>query len=224
MQRPHVIVKTAISVDGKIATKYGESQWISNPESRAYVHRLRAETDAILVGVETLLQDNPRLSARLPDQPERCGWRIIVDSRGRSSQNSTVFNDPFASKTLLATTQACDPSLLSFLKQRQIEAMVLPDRELRVDLVALMRALYDKGIRSVLVEGGGEIIASLLRLKLVDELRVAIGPMIIGGQNARSFVGGTGIEKLSDAPRLSAPKVRIYDADVILEYTVLGEE
>lgn len=224
MQRPHVIVKTAISVDGKIATKHGESQWISNPESRAYVHRLRSETDAIMVGVETLIQDNPRLSARVPGQKERCGWRIIVDSRGRSPHSSTVFNDAFASNTIVATTSACEPALMNFLKAHQMEAMVLPDRDQRVDLAALMSALYDKGIRSVLVEGGGEIIASLLSQKLVDELRVAIGPMIIGGQRARSFVGGSGIEKLADAPRLSAPKIRIYDADVILEYTVLSEE
>lgn len=221
MKRPIVLIKAAISVDGKIATKTGDSQWISNEQSRLYVHQLRKVYDAILVGVETLIQDNPRLTARIPDQAQTSPYRIIVDSTGRSPKNSRVFNDEFKEKTILVTTSACNQNLLSYLKKQNVNVMLVPSDHGRVRLKDMMKHLYEFGIHSVFVEGGGEIIAALLENRLVDKVSVAIGPFLIGGKEAKSFMGGEGVALLKDAIRLSRPQVRLYDSDVILEYEVL---
>jgi diaminohydroxyphosphoribosylaminopyrimidine deaminase / 5-amino-6-(5-phosphoribosylamino)uracil reductase len=221
MNRPVVLIKAAISVDGKIATKTGDSQWISNEASRLYVHHLRKSYDAILVGVETLIQDNPRLTARIPQEPVSSPYRIILDSQGRSPITSHVFTDEFKKKTILATTSSCQPSLLSYLEQQQVKVLILPADQGRVRLKDLMEALYQMGIHSVFVEGGGEVIASLLKHRLVDKVSVAIGPLLIGGKEARSFMGGEGATYLKDAIQLSRPQVRLLDSDVILEYEVL---
>jgi len=221
MKRPIVLIKAAISVDGKIATKTGDSQWISNEQSRLYVHQLRKVYDAILVGVDTLIQDNPRLTARIPNTPETSPYRIIVDSTGRSPHHSRVFNDEFKEKTILVTTSACDIGLLNYLYQRNVTVIQTTSDHGRVRLSDMMKKLLEFGIHSVFVEGGGEMIASLLEHRLVDKVSVAIGPVLIGGKEAKSFMGGEGVEYLKDAVRLSRPSIRVYDSDVILEYEVL---
>lgn len=220
--RPKILIKAAISVDGKIATKTGESQWISNEKSRAYVHDLRASHDAIMVGVNTLIVDDPRLTIRQANQAEKSSYRIIIDSKGRSPLSSKVFNDAFKHKTILVVTEI-DSNKENKLLENGVHILKVKSNHGRVDLIDMMHTLYDFGIQSIFVEGGGELIAALIEERLVDQLSVAIGPMIIGGKEAKSFVGGEGIEHLSQALKLHSPKIRNYDDDVIIEYQVQKE-
>ena len=221
IKKPEILIKAAISIDGKIATKTGDSQWISNEEARLYVHHLRKKTDAILVGVETLLVDNPRLTARIPHEEVRCPIRIIVDSKGRSNLKAHVFNDEFKDKTIIACTDEVSDDFLEKCYKMGIHIIQTSSKDHRVNLVELMNILSQQGIQSIFVEGGGEIIASLLKEKLVDRVSVAIGPILIGGKEAKSFMAGEGAATLKEAVHLSAPKIIQLKDNVILEYKVL---
>jgi len=218
--KPLVLIKAAISLDGKIATKTGESQWISNAKSRAYVHVLRSQYDAILVGAETVIKDNPRLTIRIEGKEETCHTRIVLDSKGRIPLTSTLLNDTYKYKTLLVVTDAIKDERESQFKQLGIQILKVSAIEGRVDFKELMDQLGDMGIKSVFIEGGGEIIASALKAKVVDKVAVAIAPLLIGGQEAKGFMAGPGIEKLADAVHLINPRYQWLDDDIILEYDV----
>ena len=218
--KPFVLIKAAISLDGKIATKTGDSQWISNAKSRAYVHALRAGYDAILVGAETVILDNPRLTIRLEGQEETSHTRIVLDSKGRIPLESNLLNDRFKDKTLIAVTEAIPSEREAAFLAKGVRLLKVRELDGRIDFRDLMEKLHDLGIRSVFIEGGGEIIASALKAKVVDKVAVAIAPLLIGGREAKGFMAGDGIEKLSDAIRLKNPKAQWLDGDLILEYDI----
>ena len=218
--KPHVFVKAAMSLDGKIATKTGESQWISNEASRAYVHGLRAAYAAICVGVETVIQDDPRLTIRSQDS-ETCHIRMILDSRGRIPLHSKVLNDAFVTQTIVFTTQHMPTEIETTITQKGAQVIRLKDVEGRVDLKDWIDVCASLDIPSIYIEGGGEVIAASLKAQIVDTFAVAIAPMIIGGQDAKGIVGGSGIEHLSEAIRLTNPKYRWFGEDLILEYQVV---
>lgn len=218
--KPLVLIKAAISLDGKIATKTGESQWISNAKSRAYVHILRSQYDAILVGAETVIKDNPKLTIRIEGREETCHTRIVLDSKGRIPLSSTLLNDSYKHKTLLVVTDAIPQERESLFRNLGVQVLKVHAIEGRVDFRDLMDKLGDMGIKSVFIEGGGEIIASALKAKIVDKVAVAIAPILIGGQEAKGFMAGPGIERLTDAVHLINPKYQWLDDDIILEYDV----
>lgn len=218
--KPLVLIKAAISLDGKIATKTGESQWISNAKSRAYVHILRSQYDAILVGVETVIKDNPKLTIRIEGREETCHTRIVLDSKGRIPLSSTLLNDSYKQKTLLVVTDAIPQERESLFRNLGVQVLKVHAIEGRVDFRDLMDKLGDMGIKSVFIEGGGEIIASALKAKVVDKVAVAIAPILIGGQEAKGFMAGPGIERLTDAVHLINPRYQWLDDDIILEYDV----
>lgn len=209
-----------MSLDGKIATKTGESQWISNEASRAYVHGLRAAYAAICVGVETVIQDDPRLTIRSQDS-ETCHIRMILDSRGRIPLHSKVLNDAFVTQTIVFTTQLMSIEIETSITQKGAQVIRLKDVEGRVDLKDWIDVCASLDIPSIYIEGGGEVIAASLKAQIVDTFAVAIAPMIIGGQDAKGIVGGSGIEYLSEAIRLTNPKYRWFGEDLILEYQVV---
>ncbi|MDP6453395.1 MAG: bifunctional diaminohydroxyphosphoribosylaminopyrimidine deaminase/5-amino-6-(5-phosphoribosylamino)uracil reductase RibD [SAR202 cluster bacterium] len=206
---PFVTVKFAASLDGKIATRTGDSKWITGEESRAYVHQLRAASDAIMAGIGTVLADDPQLTARNPDaatlphQP----LRVIVDSRGRTPLNSRLLTEP--GETLIATAD-------SGLEIPGAEVVSMPVDDGRVDLCALIQELGRREITSLFVEGGGTLIGSLFDLRLVDKVVAFVAPLIIGGQTAPSPVGGQGSERMADALRLSRVKLRQFGDDVAI--------
>lgn len=220
--KPIIFVKAAMSLDGKIATKTGESQWISNEASRAYVHGLRAEYAAICVGVETVIQDDPRLTIR-SNGSEDCHIRMILDSKGRIPLMCKVLNDDFRSKTIVFTTQHMPTGVEDAILAKGAAVMRLKDHEGRVDLKDWVEACASLNIPSIYIEGGGEVIAASLKAGIVDIFAVAIAPMIIGGQDAKGIVGGSGIEHLKDAIRLKDPKYRWFEDDLILEYQIVKE-
>ena len=210
---PFVTLKFACSLDGKIATVGGDSQWISCVESRKFSHRLRDLNDAILVGVGTVLADNPSLTTRLVEGKNPV--RVIVDSNLKTPLNSKVVTEKF-SRTIIATTTNAPPEKISALKNFGVEIIFAGNGE-RVDLKFLMSELARREITSVLVEGGGTIHFSMLKEKLVDKIFAFVAPKLIGGKNSLSAVAGAGFEKLSDAVKL-----KNFTAEKIGEDFLLG--
>jgi diaminohydroxyphosphoribosylaminopyrimidine deaminase/5-amino-6-(5-phosphoribosylamino)uracil reductase len=217
---PWVIAKVAQSLDGKIGTNTGASRWISSEAARAFTHRLRHQVDAILVGVNTVLRDDPSLSARGPQRPGRARrpMVVIVDSRLRTPLLSRCLSDPLPRSAIIATTRRAAAKRRPFLR-RGIEVVSFPaSADGRVPLRRLCQALVTRyGITSVLLEGGGEVLASALAQRLVDRVVWVIAPTLIGGRHSPSAVGGAGIERLTQAVRLRDVTVHRLGQDLIVD-------
>jgi diaminohydroxyphosphoribosylaminopyrimidine deaminase/5-amino-6-(5-phosphoribosylamino)uracil reductase len=197
---PFTIAKIGQSLDGKIATARGESRWITSAQARRLAHRWRSEADAILVGINTVLADDPRLTVRgAPQRPDR-PLRVIVDSRLRMPLRARCLSA--GQPTLIATTVSGGRKRTE-LARRGIEVLTGPAKRGRVALRPLFRALARRGIHSVLIEGGGEVLWSAIEERLVDRVRFVIAPMLIGGRTAPSSLGGAGVARLSRAIRLA---------------------
>ena len=175
---PYITVKYAQTLDGRIATKSGDSQWISSEASRRYVHRLRSINQGIMVGVGTVAADNPQLTVR--HVKGKNPIRIIVDSKLRIPIKSSVLTDTNAHLTIIATTSAAPATKMAAVKKLGVEVWVVKkERDGRVSLRDLLKKLGKREIMSVLVEGGSEIITSLLKVGLVDKMIIPIAPMIV---------------------------------------------
>jgi diaminohydroxyphosphoribosylaminopyrimidine deaminase/5-amino-6-(5-phosphoribosylamino)uracil reductase len=195
-RQPFVTLKSAITLDGKIATRTGASQWITGELARLAGHRLRHATDAILVGIGTVLQDDPQLTTRLPDRQGVNALRVVVDSTLRLPLQAQVSDVAADRRTLVATTARASEAQCEQLRTRGVEVLCLPAYDDgRVDLEALWRALGQRGIASVLVEGGATLSATLLRRRLVDKIVFFVAPKIIGGDGI-SVVGACGVETM----------------------------
>jgi diaminohydroxyphosphoribosylaminopyrimidine deaminase / 5-amino-6-(5-phosphoribosylamino)uracil reductase len=218
---PYVLIKAAITLDGKIATKTGESQWISGPESLAYVHELRDEYASIGVGVNTIIVDNPSLTIRLPNQEVRCHHRIVFDSKGRIPFHSKVLNDEFASNTIIITTSAVHSSIRNAILEKGAQVHEVSSLDGHVDMKEAMKLLGSLGIDSIFLEGGGEIIASTLKAQLVHEVHIALAPKLIGGQDAKGFMGDIGVESLSQAIQLEFIEVDRLGPDILIKAKVV---
>ncbi len=200
---PWVTLKTAMSLDGKIATRTGQSQWITSPIARLCVHRtLRDRCDALLTGIGTVLADDPSLTTRLTHKPSRDPWRIIVDSRARMPTHSRVVRQSARdSKTIIAVTEAADPERTLALGDAGCRVMVCQSDPLgRVDIADLLAQVGTQGdIIGVLVEGGAELAASALGAGLVDRWLAFIAPKVVGGATAPGPVGGLGAAAMDEA-------------------------
>ncbi len=216
-QRPFVILKSAISLDGKIATASGESQWITSEASRQKGHEVRAQVDAILVGIGTVLQDNPSLTTRLSDRKNEDPIRVIVDSHGRTPLGAKVFNPDSNAGTLIAVTEKAPIEKIEALKTAGADVLILQTQEGRVCLSALMRELGRREITSVLIEGGGEINAAALQAGIVDKLMFFIAPKLIGGKDAPGPISGAGIAHLAETFELRNTKISQIGADFLIE-------
>ncbi len=203
--RPFVTVKFAMSLDGKTATRTADARWISGEESRTHSHRLRHRHDAILVGINTVIADDPELTARLEGEDVRQPLRIVLDSQLRIRQSARVVG----ANTLIATTRGGRVGLAEVVK--------LPaGTDGRVSLPALLDELGRRNVISLLVEGGAEVHGALFDQGLVDKVCVYIAPKVIGGTDAREAVGGHGVERLADATRLREIDVARLGEDVLV--------
>lgn len=214
---PHVTLKAAITLDGKIATRTGDSKWITGNAARRFVHRLRARSGAVLVGIGTALADDPTLTARIRDVP-RQPLRIVLDSRLRIPVDSRLVSTASESPVMVACTVGADPERRRHLESNGVHILELPpDGDGRVSVVGLMDSLGRRGITSVLVEGGGEVHAAFLEKRLADRLLWFIAPRIAGGRNAPTSVEGCGIDRLADAIQLSRPSIRRMGEDILID-------
>ena len=217
---PFVTAKYAMSLDGKIAARSGDSKWISGEESRHYAHLLRAQSDAIMVGINTVLADDPQLTARDADGSanERQPLRVVLDSRGRMPQDAQMLSAP--GDTLVVTAGHVRPELVGGRSgstgSPRTEYIDMAGDDGRVDLRALMAMLGERDVTSVLVEGGGAVLGALFDLRLVDKVVAFVAPVIIGGSEAVSPVGGVGIAGMEEALRLRDVEVRRFGEDVAI--------
>lgn len=217
--KPFVALKTAMSLDGKIATASGESQWITNEKSRYEGHRLRDIYDGILVGINTVLQDNPSLTTRLREYQGQNPVRIILDSQARLPLDSKLAADG-AARTIVAVSAKAPADRVEALKKAGLE--ILTAGTDMVDAAELMHQLGAMGITSVLVEGGGRVNFSLLEAGLVDRVYAFVAPKLIGGSKALTPVEGAGFDKLSQAVELVDIKTRLLGDDVMITGRVQG--
>ncbi len=214
---PFVILKTAMSLDGKIATSTGESQWITSEASREKAHEIRDQVDAIIVGIGTILSDDPVLTTRLPNKKGKDPIRIVLDSHARTPLTARVINPNSLAEVIIAVTPHAPKEKIAQLKERHAEVIVIPDKDGRVCFKTLMQTLGARGITSVLVEGGGKVNASVLESGEVDKVMCFIAPKIIGGRKAPGIINGDGIKRLIDAPELQRLSVTQLDNDLLIE-------
>jgi diaminohydroxyphosphoribosylaminopyrimidine deaminase/5-amino-6-(5-phosphoribosylamino)uracil reductase len=191
-----VTLKLATSLDGRIATAGGESRWISGPEARGEVHRLRLAHEAILVGVGTVLADDPELTVRLDPPPARQPVRVVMDSRQRIPQGCRLVAGAGAHRTIVLTTQAPAPRL----SKAGVTVIQAAERKGRVDPRAALEALERVGVQALMIEGGGEVAASFLLAGLVDALEWFRAPILLGAEG-RPAVGALALDALASAPR-----------------------
>lgn len=218
-ERPYVILNAAMTLDGKIATRLGDSR-ISCLEDLKRVHILRASVDAVMVGINTVLKDNPKLTVRLVKG--RNPLRIVVDSLAKIPLDANVISDKSTS-TIIAVTEKAPAEKIDALRSAGAEIIIAGSGP-RVDLKLLMKRLRERNIRKLLLEGGGELNWSMLRNRLVDEIRIAIAPIIVGGRNAVTLVGGEGVARVDEGIKLKLICIEQYGEDLVLTYQVASTQ
>jgi len=214
--RPFVTMKAAMTLDGKIAAWDRSSRWISGEESRQVAHRMRAEADAIVVGIGTVLEDDPELTVRTGRDWPKEPYRIIVDSHLRLPLDARLFSAGTRSRILVATTDLASQDRVDALQGREVPVLACPARDGRVDLVALTKRLAEMDITTLLLEGGSSLNAAFLEASLVDRVVFFVAPKIVGGARALGPVGGDG-RSLKEAFRVANLSVRSVGDDLLVE-------
>jgi len=215
--RPWVILKSALSLDGKIATRTGNSKWITGSKARDYVHQLRGKVDAVLVGAGTVRADDPRLTARPKKGGMRNPIRVIVAGKHSIPVSSKIFNNAHRERVIYATIASLPPARKKKLQKMGVVVLLIKHKRGQVDLPLLMAKLGEMGITSVMIEGGSEISGSVFREKLVDKVIYFLAPKIIGGKNAPSPVGGRGVDQLKDFMQIKNMSVARLGDDLVVE-------
>lgn len=212
---PYVMAKWAMSLDGKIATHTGDSRWITSEESRAYAHTIRGQVDGILVGINTVLRDDPLLTCRL--EGGKNPKRIIIDSNASLPLNSRLLNTVNESEILVAVNKSAPQDRIARLEQRGCKIIQTKGMHGSVDLNDLFQRLGEMKLTNILVEGGSRVITSMMEGHLVDKVIVFIAPIIIGGEGAKSPVLGKGVDKVSEGMKIREISVQRFSHDVVIE-------
>ena len=217
--RPAITLKLATSLDGRIALANGESKWITGAEARLGAHKLRAAHDAIIVGSETVLADDPELTARLDPMPEKQPLRIVADGRGRLSPNAKIFRTVSLGPVAIATLETTDLDALGWPSERGLQYwMTPPDLATgHLAISGILEAATRARVVSLIVEGGGQLAASFMRAGVVDRIEWFRAPIVLGG-DARPCLGGLGLEKLGAAPTYPRISVKEVGADLWESY------
>jgi len=219
--RSFLILKGAMTLDGKIATRLGQSQWITGEQARKDVHRIRSQVDAVMVGIGTVLVDNPELSARgakgangrrMGRQPVR----VVLDSRLRIASKAKVLQWVHEQPTIVCTTAQASTKNIQTLKEQGVQVFVLPQKSGKVSLKAVLATLGKEGLSSVLLEGGSTLNASALHEGLVNQVRLYVAPQLLGGQDAKSLIGGTSPNTLARAWHLLNPQLKKLGQDWLI--------
>jgi len=215
MKKPHVVINCAMSADGKIALPDKKQLKISCEEDFKRTHRLRNECDAVLVGIETILSDDPRLTVKEKYvKKPRHPIRVVLDTNCRTPKNALVLNNE--SKTIVATTKKCKERF-----GKNVEVLtVKTDEDGLINLEDLLDILYTRGIKKLMVEGGGTVIWGFLNKKLADDMYVYIGPMIVGGRETPTLADGCGIKNLQDLINLEIVSVEMMKPGILVHYKI----
>ena len=224
--KPYVILNGAMTLDGKIATKIGNSE-ISGKEDLLRVHKIRKEVDGIMVGIGTVLSDNPRLTPyRVSSDKKDNPIRIVCDNKARTPLNYKILNDE--AKTIIAVSNLCnennnncDREAVNRAKELSKKVEIFYSSKDYIDLKELMNYLYNKGIKTLLLEGGSTLNFSMIKDNLIDEIRVCISPMIVGGKDSKTFFDVEGFDLMKDSVKLKLEKSYSLGKDFIMEYKVL---
>ena len=222
-RRPFVTLKCAATLDGYIATKSGDSKWVTGPTARRQVHRMRHAMDAILVGVGTVKADDPSLTARLDEMEGRNPVRIILDSRLSIPEDAKVLRQHPPSDTVIATGEAVDGQKAARIQATGARVLKLPLCNERVDLSALLDHLGQTGITSLLVEGGGRVSGSFLSEGRVDKICFFYAPKILAGEGI-PMCSGPGPERMASAVALADMKVTHFGDDILVEGYILKKQ
>jgi len=198
LRRPYVRVYATMSVDGKIASKTGDSR-LSCPYDKLRLHSMRSIVDGVMVGANTVIRDNPQLTVRLVEG--RNPVRVVVDGSLKIPLNAKVL-DVSVAPTIIVTSSAADTGKIDQLRRLGVDIVIIESESTQVDMSKALKILYEKNLRDLLVEGGGTLLWSLISQRLVDEFRITVSPYVIGGRNSVSLVGGEGFGNSSEWLRL----------------------
>lgn len=210
-KRPFVTIKVAMSIDGKIATSTGSSKFITSKEARTYVHQLRSEMDAVMVGLNTVLRDDPELTPRLVNGKDP--MKIVVDSNLKIPKNSHLMKEP--GKLIIATTSKAPKNYVKKLQQKGVNVLVTNSKKGMVDLQDLVKQLGRHEITSVMIEGGAQLNSSAIKEGVVDKILIFTAPKIIG--NGLGAIGNLGIKKINNAISLKNPTTKKIGKDLLIE-------
>lgn len=213
-QVPFIILKVAATLDGKVATRNGESKWITGEVSRRFVHRIRDQVDGVIVGIRTVLKDDPMLTARIKGGKDP--FRIVLDSRLRIPENSKMI-EASPSKAIIATTEIAPQRKIESLEKKGVRVLIFGSKMGKVDLKACLSKLGEMGMMSLLVEGGSQVSGSFLDEGLVDKILLFFSPKLIGDSLAPGIFGGEGTHQLRDAFSITELKIRRMGEDILLE-------
>jgi diaminohydroxyphosphoribosylaminopyrimidine deaminase/5-amino-6-(5-phosphoribosylamino)uracil reductase len=221
--RPHVTLKGAVTLDGKIADRHGTSRWITGEAARRHAHVLRRASDAIVVGIGTALHDDPALTVRLGEPWPREPYRVVLDSAARLPPGAALIRSGDPGRVIVATGDQAPADRVGALVRAGVSILTCPDGRGRVDVRALLAGLLERGVIAVLVEGGGEVHASFAGAGVVDRVAVYVAPILLGGREAPGLLGGAG-HLLPDALRLGPLAVTPLEPDLLIEADVVGVE
>jgi diaminohydroxyphosphoribosylaminopyrimidine deaminase / 5-amino-6-(5-phosphoribosylamino)uracil reductase len=211
-KRPYVTLKSATTLDGKIATVTGESKWITGEAARQDVHLYRSIHDAILVGVNTVLMDNPSLTTRLPNGTGKNPIRVILDSKLRTPLDSQIVNDGKAETWIIVSNQVNQEKMNEFSEKKGVRIIQLQEANLSIN--TMLTRLGEEGISSIFVEGGAEVNGSFLKEKAINQVIVYLAPKLFGGKQAPTAIGGSGFESIDDSLQLTIKSVEQLGEDV----------
>jgi len=215
--RPFVFLKVAMSLDGRIATGTGDSKWITCEESRARVHQLRDQVDAVLVGCGTVAEDDPELTTRLPDGDGKNPVRVILDGKANMPIDARVLAEGSAGVSWVVVGESAESDRVEKLRESGAEVVVLADSDGRIDFDVVLRELGRREITSLLIEGGKGVFTEALRSGSVDKVLAFVAPVILGGDGRFSAVGELGVEEISDGLKLRDVSVKRIGDDVLIE-------
>ena len=215
LKKPYVTLKTATSIDGKIACKTGHSKWITCDTSRELVHKMRGLSDVVLTGIGTVLADNPLLTDRRKDAL-RQPCRVVLDSSLKIDINANIINSADISPVIIYTSEKADKEKLAMLNDKNIKVITVSDNAGMLDLNEIMNSLYDAGYMNIFVEAGSRINGSFFDNLLVDKLEAFIAPKIIGGKDAISSIGGAGIDNMEQALSFKDYNITKIGSDILI--------
>jgi diaminohydroxyphosphoribosylaminopyrimidine deaminase / 5-amino-6-(5-phosphoribosylamino)uracil reductase len=213
---PWVIAKAAMSFDGKMATVTGDSKWITNKKARNYAHQMRHESDAVVVGLNTALLDDPELTVRHVKCPKKHPLRVVVDPMAEISLNAKMLNPELAEGTLVAISSQAPEKKIEKIERKGAGVLICRGGINKINLGDMLKKLARQGVLYVMIEGGGSILSSAFDAGLVDEVAFFYAPILIGGKAAPTPFGGKGAGKISEALRLDGTEIKTFDDNLLI--------